>query len=60
MLSIGGLDPNDGTSSTPSKDTQSQGFAFFDLTNLAWETSFNASSPPYTSPQVVKDWYNNK
>lgn len=60
MLSIWGLDPVDTNSKTFSKDSAAQGLQIFDLTDMAWKTEYDAKAGPYKTPQVVKDWYQQK
>lgn len=58
MLSVGGNNPLDANSETTSKDPMAQGLQIFDLSDMTWSSSYDAHAAPYTTPQVVKDWYN--
>ena len=60
MLSIGGLNPLDQNTGTYSVDPMAQGLQIFDMTEMTWSSSYDAQAAPYTSPQVVKDWYQQK
>ncbi len=57
MLSIGGGNPNDVTYGKWSIDNAPQGLGIFDLTEMTWGSSYDASAAPYTTPRIVKDWY---
>ena len=59
MLSIGGLDPLD-LYPTMSKDAAIHGLNIFDMTAMEWRDSYDAGAAPYTTPQIVKDWYQQK
>ena len=61
-MSIGGLDNPEagqfdqwGNYKTP--DPFMQGIGILDMTSMMWKSSYEAEPPPYTSPQVVKEWY---
>ena len=58
LLSVGGHDPNDSKYGYWSRDPWQQGLGIFDLTEMAWTSSYNTNAAPYNTPQVIKDWYN--
>ena len=60
MLSIGGVNPLDVNSKTMSSDTATQGLQIFDMTAMKWSNKYDAKAAPYVTPQVVKDWYQQK
>lgn len=41
-------------------DPWTQGIGVFDMTNLVWRDSYNASARPYTVPTIVKQYYDKK
>ena len=57
MLSIGGFNPLDVNNEVKSIDPIPQGLQIFDLTEMTWSSKYDANAAPYTTPQVVKDWY---
>ena len=60
MLSIGGRNPLDVNSNTISTDSATHGLQIFDMTKMRWSSKYDAEAAPYTTPQVVKDWYQQK
>ena len=40
-----------------SVDPWPQGLGVFDLSDMAWAGSYNASAGPYITPAIVKDYY---
>lgn len=67
MIMIGGLDPDQPSPLTPpdqqnwlaSPDPWAQGIGVFDMTELKYKSSYNASAAAYASPEVVKRHYEN-
>lgn len=58
MLTVGGTDlAQRGSSLWTTPDSFPQGLGIFDMTDLRWKSSFDASARAYESPQSVKDWY---
>ena len=55
MLVIGGTDPSFPSGTIP--DPRKHGLGIFDMTDLSWSSSYNASSKPYEQPPVVKQFY---
>ena len=39
-------------------DPWPNGIGIFDMTNLSWGIQYNAEAPPYATPQLIRDWYN--
>lgn len=60
MLSIGGRDPLDDGQGILSPDPIKHGLQIFDLTEMKWSDRYDSNAAPYTTPQVVKDWYQKK
>ncbi|KAK8248308.1 hypothetical protein HDK77DRAFT_224807 [Phyllosticta capitalensis] len=61
MVVVGGYDlSKGGNTSLTDSDPWLNGLGVFDLTDLKWKSSYNASASAYDSPQMVKDWYNEK
>ena len=60
MLTIGGLSPLDAGKDTMSQDHETNGLGLLDLTNLQWIDTYDADAAPYTTPKIVKDWYQEK
>lgn len=60
MLSIGGFNPLDANKDATSTDPMPQGLQIFDLTEMTWSSKYDANAAPYTTPQVVKAWYQTK
>ena len=65
MLSIGGLNRLDPYSPNPelrnySQDSATHGLQIFDMTELKWTDGYNANAAPYTTPTIIKDWYQYK
>ena len=57
MLSIGGFDANIVNDCKDLVDPISQGLEIFDLTEMIWSTRYDANALPYTTPQIIKDYY---
>ena len=38
-------------------DPWPQGIGVFDLTDMRWKDSYDATTDPYATPQMVKDYY---
>ncbi|KAI4252428.1 MAG: hypothetical protein LQ352_004301 [Teloschistes flavicans] len=57
MLSIGGRNPLDDGQGILSPDPIKHGLQVFDLTEMKWSDRYDADAAPYTTPQIVKDWY---
>ncbi|KAL9583210.1 MAG: hypothetical protein Q9212_002840 [Teloschistes hypoglaucus] len=57
MLSIGGRNPLDDGQGILSPDPIKHGLQIFDLTEMKWSDRYDANAAPYTTPQIVKDWY---
>ena len=59
VLSIGGRNPMLGFNDAfNTKDSWPQGLGIFDMTDLKWTGSYNASSTPYNLSTPMQDWYN--
>ena len=59
MISIGGLDPAFSAAVNFSAvDLNHQGLGVFDMVDLAWTNTYDATAAPYTAPDPVKEWYN--
>ncbi|KAK8174173.1 hypothetical protein IWX90DRAFT_428951 [Phyllosticta citrichinensis] len=59
MVVVGGVDFSLGIPGDwKDPDPWDNGLGVFDLNDLEWKTSYNASAAAYETPQVVKDWYN--
>lgn len=60
MVSVGGVNLQHVQPRRWSEDdTFTRGLGVFDLTDLFWTDSYDASAAAYDSPSVVKDWYGN-
>lgn len=59
MVSIGGKNPQDWAGRI-TRDPLPQGLGIFDLTEMKWTDGFDPTAAPYKTPDVVKNWYNNK
>ncbi|KAK7567372.1 hypothetical protein IWX49DRAFT_596709 [Phyllosticta citricarpa] len=60
MVVVGGVDYSLGVPEDwQDPDPWDNGLGVFDLNNLVWQSSYNASAAAYDTPQVVKEWYNN-
>lgn len=65
MISIGGAVVYSDTSSDAFlvtggvPDPWDQGLGVFDMTTMQWTDGYDAHAKPYTTPQVIKDWYRN-
>ncbi|MCJ1400388.1 hypothetical protein MMC11_003593 [Xylographa trunciseda] len=61
MLSIGGSNfaVTDSNLSTSYKDIFTLGLGVFDLTDMAWMSSYDPNAPSYQTPQMVKDFVSN-
>ncbi|KAL8632441.1 hypothetical protein Q9189_001816 [Teloschistes chrysophthalmus] len=57
MLSIGGRNPLDDGQGILGPDPIRHGLQIFDLTAMKWSDRYDANAAPYTTPRVVKDWY---
>lgn len=55
MVVIGGADPDIELGTSP--DPWTHGIGIFDMTELSWSNSFNASAEPYEQPSVIKQFY---
>ena len=51
---VGGYDPN---AVNQTADVWTMGIGVFDLSDMEWKDSYNASAGPYVTPDVVKNWY---
>ncbi|KAK7518779.1 hypothetical protein IWZ03DRAFT_413746 [Phyllosticta citriasiana] len=59
MVVVGGVDYSLGVPEDwQDPDPWDNGLGVFDLNNLVWQSSYNASAAAYDTPQVVKEWYN--
>jgi len=58
MLTVGGTDLSRRQADLwETADRFPQGLGIFDLTDLQWKTSFDASTRAYESPESVRRWY---
>jgi hypothetical protein len=57
MIVVGGVSAPLMSPSWTDYDPFYQGLGIFDLTDLTWASSYNASAAPYVAPKMVKDWY---
>lgn len=61
QISIGGKIAAEGVdlSSTWSSipDPWDQGIGIFDMSELQWKSSYDASAEPYETPAKIKEWY---
>lgn len=57
MIVVGGISAPLMSPSWTDHDPFYQGLGIFDLTDLTWASSYNASAAPYVAPKMVKDWY---
>ena len=58
MVSIGGHNPVDNIDVSPNQtDPFPQGLGLFDMVDLKWVTSYNATKGPYQAPRAVKEYY---
>ncbi|KAL8753888.1 MAG: hypothetical protein Q9184_005287, partial [Pyrenodesmia sp. 2 TL-2023] len=68
IISVGGFDanPNIYTGSyydvgmsvyNSSVDPFAQGLGIFNMTSLTWADRFTANAPPYTQPQLIRNYY---
>ena len=55
MIVIGGAEPTAALGATP--DPWTHGLGIFDMTELSWSNSYNASAQPYEQPSIVKQFY---
>ena len=62
MLTIGGLNASgtDPVDAWFSPDSFTQGIGVFDMTDMRWASSYDATAAPYAQPEVVRAWYNKK
>ena len=59
MVSTGGINPAQGLDSgLGSTDPWPQGLGIFDMVELEWTNSYNATSAPYVVPPALQNWYN--
>lgn len=58
MLSIGGANfaVTSSNISTTHQDICARGLGVFDLTEMAWQSSYDPNAPSYQTPQIVKDY----
>ncbi|MCJ1385324.1 hypothetical protein MMC17_008446 [Xylographa soralifera] len=62
MVVIGGLDPTETTvdlwnAFNGSADPWTNGLGVFDITSLQWKNSFSSQENPYTTPAMIKSYY---
>ena len=58
MLSVGGIDPSKANpQSLNNSDPWPQGLGIFDMVELQWTGSYDATALPYTPADAVKEWY---
>ncbi|KAG9237421.1 hypothetical protein BJ875DRAFT_418229 [Amylocarpus encephaloides] len=62
LISIGGLNSNghkkgDYLSFWKSPDPFKQGIGVFDMTTMAWKSSYDPNASKYETPVVIKQWY---
>lgn len=64
MISVGGkviiADEYENRNDLPyvsSVDPWEQGIGVFDLVEMAWKAGYDPAAGPYTTPQMVKDYY---
>jgi hypothetical protein len=55
MIVVGGITANV-ADAEQTKDTRTQGLGIFDLTELGWKTSYDASAAAYQTPDIVKQY----
>ena len=55
MIAVGGITPNI-DESIETADPWPQGLGIFDLTEMAWKSSYDAAAGPYETPKQVKDY----
>ncbi len=60
FLSIGGVNPSQGDKWSVPDTNNIQGLGTFDLTNLSWQSSYQAKAAPYQRSQLVQSVYNTK
>ena len=62
MLTIGGVNASgsDPVEVWYSPDSFTQGIGVFDMTEMRWASSYDATAAPYAQPVVVRAWYNEK
>lgn len=59
MAIIGGLDPsNNFITGARFPDPNPQGLGIFNMVNLSWANSYDATIESYSAPDAVKEWYN--
>ena len=62
MIVSGGLDPTMPSGLDPwnwntTADPWPQCIGVFDMTELRWKSSYEAKAPPYTSSDIIKQYY---
>lgn len=55
MIVIGGGEPTAALGAKP--DPWTRGLGIFDITELSWSNSYNASAQPYEQPSIIKQFY---
>ena len=60
MLSIGGVDASQSDVWSVPDYRNNQGLGTFDLTNLEWTSSYNASEAPYERAPMLQAYYDSK
>jgi hypothetical protein len=55
MIVVGGVTANTADSQLK-KDPRKQGLGVFDLTELEWKSSYDASAAAYQTPNVIKQY----
>ena len=58
MVSFGGHNPHDNLFASQNiTDPFPQGLGIFNMNNLSWTNTYDATAPEYTAPPAVQEWY---